>query len=263
MTGVQLRLGAGKGSSTRAAARPGVVQIGLEKGGQQVWMPLEHVPQHRQKPLVGQQCLPRRFQKQTAGSVDVVCVVIAQQIFPRIQLEQNRDAAVFVIQELPVLAERDFVQITVMRTQTSLARGPAHGLDRAVILRISDNSGKVQIAVLLEHLGKPRNQCLVYPVELVGSFRQHTGFQLVLQPLPLKRRAFIQGCWRIGVIFQQLGGRLTVVGEIEPSVYLRVAPLPAFGNKIAVRFGDRQFFHQAFAADDLGHRLAAHVMQRG
>ena len=66
-----------------------------------------------------------------------------------------------------------------MRTQTSLARGPAHGLDRAVIFRISGHGGKVQIAVLLEHFGKPRNQRLVYPVELVGSGGQHLGVQLI------------------------------------------------------------------------------------
>ena len=49
-------------------------------------------------------------------------VVIAQQVFPRVEFEQDGDAAVLIIQKLPVIAQRDFIKVAIMRATPPRAR---------------------------------------------------------------------------------------------------------------------------------------------
>ena len=60
-------------------------------------------------------------------------------------------------------------------------------------------------------------------VELVGMPGQHAALDALLQPAPLKRRGLIQAGRRVVVEFQQLGGAVTVVGEVHASVKVRMA----------------------------------------
>ena len=56
-------------------------------------------------------------------------------------------------------------------------------------------------AKLLAQLGKALDQLLLQAVELVAAFRQVSGVNLVFQPDPLEECRFIEGGWRIGVVF--------------------------------------------------------------
>ena len=105
-----------------------------------------------------------------------------------------------------------------MRAQTRLARGPGHGFNRRVIFGRILNGGKMHIGIRRKHGAEPGHQSLVDAVELIRALRQNPRFQLLLEPQPLKRRAFIQRGRRIGVIFQHLGRTRAVIRQIEPAV---------------------------------------------
>ncbi len=100
-------------------------------------------------------------------------------------------------------------------------------------------------------------------VELIRAFGQNARLQLILKPLPLKGRAFVERGGRVGVILQQLGRARAVIGQIETPVDLRVAPPPTLGHEVAMRFWNGKLRHQFFAGNDLCHGLAAHGVQLG
>ena len=190
-------------------------------------------------------------------------IIVAQQILPRIKLEQRSDHPVFRVQKLTLVAEADLVQIAVMCAQPGFARGPAHGFDRGVILGVACGGGEMQIRAGFEQITKPRDQGLVDAVELVGPLGQHARRQLLLQPLPLERGAFIQRCRGVGIVFQQLGRAGPVIGQIHPAIDFGLVALPAVGDQITMFLGDAQPVHQRLAGHDPGHGLAAHGVQFG
>lgn len=73
-------------------------------------------------------------------------------------------------------------------------------------------------AVLFAQFGETLNQLFLQAVELVASFRQVSSIDLIFQPNPLEECRFIQGGWRIGVIFQELRFTHAIPGEIEARV---------------------------------------------
>ena len=83
----------------RAAPRHRLAHILFKERREQVRVILEHLPQHGQQALVGQQRFPCGFKKQTARAFDVVRVIVAQQVFPRVEFEQDGDAPVLIIQK--------------------------------------------------------------------------------------------------------------------------------------------------------------------
>ena len=88
-------------------------------------------------------------------------VVIAQQVFPWVQFEQDGNATVLIIKEVAIVAQPDLVEIAVMRAQPRLACGPAHGFDGAVVFGVAGDCGKVQVASALEDFTEPGDQRLV------------------------------------------------------------------------------------------------------
>ncbi len=226
----------GRRDSVRRRAFPGhgISDVLFKERGQQVGVTLEHRPEHGQQPLVRQQRLPGGFQKQATRALDMVGIIVKKQIFPRVQLEQNGNPTAFVVKKLAVVAQSDLFEVAVVRPKTRFPRGPAHGFDRPVIFGIPGNGGEMQVASGLKDLAKPRDQRLVYAVELVRTFRQHTRRQLIFQPLPLKGGALVKRGRRVGVVFQQLGGAFAVIGEIEPAIDLGITAFPAVCNKIAM-----------------------------
>ena len=55
--------------------------------------------------------------------------------------------------------------------------------------------------VLFPQFSETFNQLFLKAVELVAAFRQVSGIRLIFQPNPLEERRFIQGGWRIRVVF--------------------------------------------------------------
>ncbi|SAE85877.1 Uncharacterised protein [Enterobacter cloacae] len=55
--------------------------------------------------------------------------------------------------------------------------------------------------VLFTQFDETFNQLFLKAVELIAAFRQVSGIRLIFQPDPLEERGFVQGGWRICVIF--------------------------------------------------------------
>lgn len=95
--------------------------------------------------------------------------------------------------------------------------------------------------VLLAKFSKAFNQLFLQAIKLIAAFRQIARVDLIFQPNPLKKRRFIQRCWRVGIIFEQLRLADAVPGQIEAGIERRLLRLPGLANKTQVCFGIRNF----------------------
>ena len=69
--------------------------------------------------------------------------------------------------------------------------------------------------VRFSQLGKAFDKLLLQAIKLVCILRKFSGSDLIFKPNPLEERRFIQRRRSICVIFQQLSGIHTVIGQIQ------------------------------------------------
>lgn len=72
--------------------------------------------------------------------------------------------------------------------------------------------------VLFAKFSKAFNQLFLQAIKLIAAFRQIARVDLIFQPNPLKKRRFIQRCWRVGIIFEQLRLADAVPCQIEAGI---------------------------------------------
>lgn len=117
--------------------------------------------------------------------------------------------------------------------------------------------------ILLAKFSKAFNQLFLQAIKLIAAFRQIARVDLIFQPNPLKKRCFIQRCWRVGIIFEQLRLADAVPGQIEAGIERRLLRLPGLANKTPGMFWNTKLRHQLIAGDDAFYYLEAHLVQLG
>ena len=95
-------------------------------------------------------------------------------------------------------------------------------------------------------------------VELVGV--GIAGPYLLLEPAPLRDRRLEERRRRVGVVFEELGRALAVVGEVEAAEERDLLRAPGPRDAVAPRLGNRELGH-AVAGDDVLDRVQATRVQ--
>ena len=186
---------------------------------------------------------------------------VAQQVFPRIELEQRADHPVLGIGKLTFLGQADRLQIGVMGAKARLARGPGQRLDGGVILGRVLHGGEMDVGALRRHHRPAFDQRLMDAVELVVALAQHAGGNLLFQPEPLERGAFIKRGRGVGVVFQQRRRPGAVIGQVHAAIEFGFAIAPAARDQIPMVARQAHARHQRFIGDDPVHGLAAQGVQ--
>ncbi|MNR65746.1 hypothetical protein D3C85_1889220 [compost metagenome] len=69
---------------------------------------------------------------------------------------------------------------------------------------------------------------------MVGLRRERPKGDLIRQPVILEISRFEDGSGRVGVIFEQLCGAMSVIGKIEAAIQVAVAPLPGISDHVVI-----------------------------
>ena len=160
----------------------------------------EHLPQHRQQRLVGDNAFPRRLQPADASVFQLGGEHLPQHKLPRIELEQIANHLILQIGKLAFFAQADIFNVEEFRRLGGAVLQILHG---AAIFNGIAAAGHMQQlkAKLLAQLAEAIDQLFLQTVELVAARRQLAGVELIFQPDPLEECRFIEGGWRIGVVF--------------------------------------------------------------
>ena len=100
-------------------------------------------------------------------------------------------------------------------------------------------------------------------IVLVGVLGHRVARDCVFQPHPLEHPGLEHRGRRVGIVFEQFGGPLPVIGEIEAAIEARVLPLPAGRDEGPEPFRDAQHLQHALVRDRARDQLAAHRVELG
>ena len=229
---------------------------------QQVRMVRVTLPQQRQDPLVAQHRLPCRLQQLQPGGGQGAAEVLTHQVLQRIQLEQAADHDILQVGEATVAGQAQILDRDRRAVQAGLRCAIAQVLDRALIFLGVTHRTEVQgRGQLRGKLAEPVDQRLVDGIELVGMPGQGAAVALVLQPLPLEERGFVQRGRRVVVEFIELGRAAAVVRKIHAAIQVRLAFAPALRNPVAERLRYRQLLHVLLAGHDALDHVQRHRVQ--
>jgi hypothetical protein len=84
----------------------------------------------------------------------------------------------------------------------------------------------------------------------------------IAEPAPLEHRGFEHRRRRVGIVFQELGGALAVVAQVEPPIEAAVAALPARRDEVPEPLRDGEPLQDALVRDGAGDQFAAHAVKR-
>ena len=237
--------------------------IALEIGFQQIGVAFVAFPQQGQDGLVGQDALPGRLKDADVGRGQGRGVFIAQHLFPGVELEQGLDDPVLVIDKPALFVQADLVDGDELGVQTGLTGQVLEEAHRLAVLDEVGVRGEMDEAAVGEDGAEPVDQLLVQAVELVGVGGQDAGGDLVLQPQPLEHRRLIDAGRGVGVVFVELGRASAVIGEVEPAIEGRVAPLPAVGHIVPHGFWNIELLHQPLGLNGVVDQIQAQAVQFG
>ena len=159
---------------------------------------------------------------------------LAQQPFPRVELEQEADRRLREVGEAaPVPA--DFGDVERHARPSGLARDILHVVDRAAVFGRGEDAGEMEPGGARHPRAKAApalDQLFVDRVELVAA-----GLHL-FEPVPLHDRGLEQCGRRVGVVFEHFGRRGAVISEVEAAVHIGVAAAPGCRDPRPIGLGD-------------------------
>ena len=182
---------------------------------------------------------------------------LAHHPLPGIELAHHLDRHLVGVGEAPSVPA-DLRHGDRLAGETRLQRGVAQVFRRREILGMVLEAREVHEG-FRRQLGQdsaPRlDQLLMDGIELVG-----VGLH-VLQPVPLHDGRLVEGGRRVGIVFQQLGRTLAVIGEVEAAANRRVGAPPHLLDIVAPGRRDAHALPE-LVGDDVLDGLEAKAVQR-
>src|ERR1700752_1792377 len=99
------------------------------------------------------------------------------------------------------------------------------------------------------------DQPLMNRIILVGSRRNKTPLDRLLEPRPLEHRGFEDRGRSIRIVFEQLCRAASAEGEVQPTIKARLVVMPACGDERPEAFGDLQALKILLVADRAADEL--------
>ena len=205
----------------------------------------EQLPEDRQDRLVGEDHPPRRLDPVRQARAQVAGERLAQQPFPRVELEEVEDRPLVEVREAADVVPADVAHVEADRLVAGLLRGVAQVGHRHEVFDVLGVGEVDRLAQQVVQRLPLRDQLLVDGVELVRS-----GNDLLL-PLPLHDSRLEQHRRRVGVELEELRWLARPVAEVEAPVDGRMVVVPRGLDQRHRGVGNRQLGVAALGDDVL------------